>query len=199
MIPLTRVSIVKDIGIFFDCKMLFDHHIQQITIKAKKSLGFIIRTSKDFKQIDSIRTLYMSYVNSVLSFGSVIWNPQYDVYIGKIEKIQDHFLKYLCYKFYLNGNLTLIKQNLRLLSLEDRRQMYDIKFAHKILNNMIDSTPIINLLNFNIPSYNTRNKFFFFIYNQALPTITLTRLCIVAANRIIHYQTWLTWISVSIP
>lgn len=162
-IPLTRVSIVKDIGVFFDCKMLFEHHIQQITTKAKKSLGFIIRTCRGFKQIESIRTLYMAYVNSVLSFGSVIWNPQYDVYISKIEKVQDKFFKYLCYKFYLNGNSTLIKRNLRLLSLEDRRQLYDIKFAYKIFNNMIDSSPIINLLNINVPSYNTRNKMFFHI------------------------------------
>lgn len=164
-VPLDRLSIVKDIGIFFDCKLLFDYHIQQITLKAMKTLGFITRTCKDFRRIESVRTLYMSYINSVLCFGSVIWNPQYDVYIRKIERVQDKFVRYLNYKFYngISNNSTVIKRNLMLLSLEDRRQLYDVKFLYKICNNLVDSSQLVNSIKINVPSHNTRNKYLFYI------------------------------------
>ena len=162
---LNRVSVIKDIGVYFDTKMIFDHHVQHIVAKAKKSLGFIIRTCKCFKKILSIRALYMSYVNSVLSFGSVIWNPRYDIYIDKIEQVQHKFIKYLNNKFYTpNTDISTIKKNLNLLSLEDRRQLYDVKFVYKIMNNMIDSASLVSLININVPTHDTRNKYFFRIY-----------------------------------
>lgn len=38
---------VKDLGILFDLKLKFDCYINNIVIKAKKILGFIIRNCAD--------------------------------------------------------------------------------------------------------------------------------------------------------
>lgn len=55
---LDRVSQVRDLGVIHDEKLLFDVHIDHIISKANKSMGFLIRMSKNFK------ILYCAYVYS---------------------------------------------------------------------------------------------------------------------------------------
>lgn len=159
---LPKVTEVKDLGVYLDSKLLFDVHINYISKKANRVLGFLFRTCHDFKNINSIRNLYMAYVNSILSFGSTIWNPQYNIYIDRLQNIQDRFIHYISKKFYnCSDDQSFIIDQLKLISLADRRQLSDIKFIFKIVNSQLDSSSILSKLNFNVPSYNTRSKCFF--------------------------------------
>lgn len=161
---LTNVNHVKDLGITFDSKLLFDMHICNISKKANQMLGFIFRTCYEFSNHRTIKTLYMSYVNSVLNYGSLIWNPQYDVYIGKLEGVQNKFIDYVNRKYFPHTNeRCVIRKTLNLLPLESRRQISDIKFLFKVVNNVIDSLEIVNTIKYNVPFYYTRQNNLFFI------------------------------------
>ena len=95
---LEKVSVVKDLGIYFDENLNFETHIEYIILKAKKKLNFLKRYTKNFVQKDSFRTLYYSYYYPFLMFGSEIWSPINKNLIYNIEKLNHLFLRYASYR-----------------------------------------------------------------------------------------------------
>ncbi|CAH1370601.1 unnamed protein product, partial [Tenebrio molitor] len=73
-------------------------HINVVVAKAFQALGFIIRCSMHFRNIDTLKLLYCAYVRSKLEYGSIIWDPSYQRYVDKVETIQRRFLKFLAFK-----------------------------------------------------------------------------------------------------
>ncbi|CAI6372350.1 unnamed protein product [Macrosiphum euphorbiae] len=57
---LPKVDSIKDLGVIFSSSLSFTAHIQSITIKASRSLGFIIRNTRDFNNIVSLKILYFA-------------------------------------------------------------------------------------------------------------------------------------------
>ena len=72
---ITRVETHYDLGVFFNSKLTFENHISNMCSKALKSLGFIIRCSRNFKDIGCMRVLYFGYVRSKLEYASIVWSP----------------------------------------------------------------------------------------------------------------------------
>nr|XP_036222917.1 uncharacterized protein LOC118681626 [Bactrocera oleae] len=73
-------------------------HHGKITSKAFKALGFILRSGKDFKNPWTLIRLFKSLVLPILEYGSVIWSPNTNTTINKVEKGQRKFCKSLAYK-----------------------------------------------------------------------------------------------------
>lgn len=48
-----------------------------------------------------LKVLYLALVRSVLTFGSMIWNPRQIDLIDKIDKIQKSFIKIIAFKLNL--------------------------------------------------------------------------------------------------
>ena len=71
--PLDRVSSVRDLGIIIDSNLQFTEHVNIVINKANKQLGFIMRHSKDFRDKNTLRLLYLTSVRSILTYNSVIW------------------------------------------------------------------------------------------------------------------------------
>ncbi len=85
---LKRVSRIKDLGIIFDDKLSFTEHIDDITRKSYRMLGFIFRCGKYFVSQYSMRILYSSLVRNRLEYCSTVWNPFYNNAIDQIERVQ---------------------------------------------------------------------------------------------------------------
>lgn len=161
---ISRVHSVRDLGIILDSKLLFDQHIYHITKKANRVLGFVLRTAYEFRNPNVLRTLYLAYVNSALSFGSVIWNPRYRIYIDKLESVQKRFIRHCQARFFPSVvDASELHQRLNLLTLEQRRQITDVTFVFKIVNNIIDCMDITRQMGLIVPSYNTRHTQTFFV------------------------------------
>lgn len=90
---INRCNKFKDLGILFDAQLNFCKHVELMVTKAFRTLGFIIRSCRDFSNLDSIKILYYAYVRSTLEYGSIIWIPIYQVHIDQIESVQRRFLK----------------------------------------------------------------------------------------------------------
>lgn len=145
--PISVVTEIKDLGIIHDSKLLFDKHIDNIVKKANKMLGFIMRTSSDFRNLKSLKILYCTYVRSQLEYASQVWNPQYEIYKSRIESIQQRFLRYLDYK----AHRRLIDYECRckhyhFLPLTLRRNISDIVYIFKIANGLIDCAELLSKL-----------------------------------------------------
>lgn len=62
----------KDQCVLFTFDLDFQSHIEAICCQAFKILGYIIRTSREFKLSTSFKTLYFSLVRSVSECAVVI-------------------------------------------------------------------------------------------------------------------------------
>lgn len=174
-IILKRETTVKDLGITFTDNLNFEQHRNDITKKAYKKLGMIIRYSKPIEDPDAIRILYQAHVRSVLEYGSQIWIPETQVGKKQIEKIQKCFVRYLfkkinnfypLYPHYIPYKLLI--EHLALDSLEMRRETEHLNLIKKVFSNQIDSTYMLKQLKIRVPNNRIRhnvNKILFQIPN----------------------------------
>lgn len=151
-VPLQKCEFVRDLGITIDAKLRFNIHIDSICRSARKMLGFIFRNAKPFKKTTTKVLLYTTLVRSKLEYGTVIWNPHYQVYKDRLESIQRKFTK-----FYLIGPDKKLPYNTRLKrfqlnSLSSRRKLIDMIFLHKVANGTIDNPDLLSQLSLTVPS-----------------------------------------------
>lgn len=156
------VSSIKDLGVILDSKLLFSCHIEYVFLKAMKQLGFILRTTHVFSNLACIKSVYMAYVNSILSFCSVVWNPMYHIYIDRLESVQRRFIRCLARKFHLPYcDYSVGCSVFGLAPLYRRRFVRDMCFLYKLVNGHIDAPELLALIDFNVPRYLTRDSLLF--------------------------------------
>ena len=169
---LVRNNTMRDLGVIFDTQLTFRNHILNISNRAFQLYGFIVRNCKYFVNINCIKTLYFTYVRSILEYGSVVWSPMYSNHKYTIEKVQNKFLRYLYYKdtgiydMYISKDQLKLKYSIN--TLENRRMFSSVMFLYKLLHNEIDDMSLIFKLNFNVPIRRTRNPATF--YTQSART-----------------------------
>lgn len=154
---IERTETVRDLGIWLDSKMLFSEHIDHITKKAYRNLGFLIRSCKPFRNTHSLKVVYFAYCRSILEYASAIWSPQYGVYINRIERIQKLFIKHLNYK--TRRQSASYEEDCRhysLMTLESRRELLDMSLLHDIVNSNVNNPNLLRHINFCTPRYRTR-------------------------------------------
>lgn len=59
-----------------------------------RTLGFISRFARDFRNRDALKLLYVALVKPHVEYASIIWSPRHTKYIKPIERVQDKFLRF---------------------------------------------------------------------------------------------------------
>lgn len=159
-ITLERKESIRDLGVIFDGKCSFSDHINEIVKKSKRSLGFVIRNSKEFQDPKTIKTLYCAFVRSSLEYASQIWSPSCKTHIQKLEKVQHKFLRFLARKFDNDDarhiDYTYYETKHKLQPLKLRRIISDIKFTIKCFNGSTDSISFHHCFTLAVPARVTR-------------------------------------------
>lgn len=162
---LDRCNEIKDLGVYFDYQLTFSKHVTQIVSSANKMLGFIMRNSKQFSNIHTLKTLFFTLVRSRLEYCALIWMPYYNCYKYLIENVQRKFMKYLWFKTYNTypprGFIhKVLLDNFKMYSLDDRRSVIALSFLFNLLHCKIDCSCVLSKINFHVPRSGTH-----FIYN----------------------------------
>ena len=152
---LQLVDTFSDLGILLDAELNFGLHVTSIINKARCTLGFIKRWSKEFNDPYVTKNLYTSLVRPILEYGSVIWDPLYQTHSNAIESVQKQFLIFCLRGLRFNPiNLPSYASRLALIklpTLKSRRIMLNVTFLLNIINGNICSGFLINEIFFNIP------------------------------------------------
>ena len=116
---------------------------------------------KEFVDPYVSKQLYVSLVRPILEYGSVVWDPQYEIHINKIESVQKQFLLFSLRNLQWNPNINLppYESRLQLIdlpTLESRRKFTNIAFILNLLNGSINSEFLIHKLQFVVPIRPTR-------------------------------------------
>ena len=167
---ITRCSIMNDLGIMIDERVTMNDHVDYVTGKARRSLGFVKRHAKDFNDPYVTKALYCAIVRPTLEYCIVSWMPFTQVQINKLESIQRQFLLFALRNLGWNDGYQLPKyeDRLKLLQLDtlnDRRILINASFMYKLLNGKIDAIYLKDQLNLNESRYATRNRPTF-VHNQ---------------------------------
>lgn len=98
---LIKINSIKDLGIIFDMRLFFELHYNYVTSRAYKIRGFISRSLRKFKNLNTYITIYNTYVRSIIiDYGSIVWGLFYHVHINSIERVQRIFTRILFRKFH---------------------------------------------------------------------------------------------------
>lgn len=179
----TKVSVKKDLGVEFDEKAKFNHHISNVTRKCYKMIGFIFRATRAFMHPESILKLYYTYVRSRLEYSCPVWNPQYIKYVDMIERVQMKFTRLLYYRFnWIKPDYKTRLKQLHMHSLETRRLQIDEMLLYNIVKGRLN-TSLSSLITLHQPVRVTKNPPTFY-----LPTPTANYVIHAPLYRIKHHH-----------
>ena len=133
---LEEVQAAKYLGLTIQNNLKWDQHIQQITDKANKTLGFLRRNIR----ISSTKVKSQAYIGLVrpqLEYASTVWDPATKESIYKIEQIQRRAARYVTNKYKPTASVTEMIDHLKWKPLQQRRKETRLVMFYKIENNMV--------------------------------------------------------------
>lgn len=132
---LAHLTSVKDLGVHFDDNLRFHTHVDRLVDKAFRTLGFVIRTSRNFRRIGSILHLYRHLVLPHLDYACLIWSPCFLSHIATVEAVQRRFTRFVFRKFRMQYcDYETRAKKLNLMTLKKRRVLFDQMLLYKIVN-----------------------------------------------------------------
>lgn len=161
---IERVDEIRDLGIILDPILSFNTHIDTVIAKSFASLGFLKRMCSNMQDPYTLKSLYCAHVRSILEYASVVWHPQYQSQIDRIESIQHKFtsfaLRYLNWNFENNPrpNYETRCAMIAIETLERRRINANLYFIYDLLNGFIDAPHLCNQVVMNEPVRVLRNN-----------------------------------------
>ena len=160
--PIPFKENIKDLGVWMSANLSFDEHIRIITAKARQVSGMILRSFKS-RKTSVLLPLLKSLVRSKVEYACPIWNPTDSTNINRLENIQRQFTsKFQRFREYdTELDMTICNvsygerlKQLKLYSLQRRRERYVIIYMHKIKLGLVPN-PCFEF------TYNRTNKFEF--------------------------------------
>lgn len=158
-----RVSQHKDLGVLLDTKLTMIPHIDQQINKAKSMLALIKRFGSGLLNQSTMRTLYMCLVRSHLDYASIVYNPNCDIHINKLESVQRQYALY-AFRHERNPETFHMRPyidrctDLRINTLSRRRTNTGILFIYDLIENNIIAPTLNNLITRRTSTYALRRN-----------------------------------------
>ena len=126
--------LVRDLGIYISKNLSWSPHIATISDGARKTAAWVLSVFQDRSAVVMLQ-LYKSLIRSKLEFSCPLWNPVKLPDISKLESVQRSFTSKITSVSHL-GYWDRLK-SLGLMSLQRRRERYDMLYMWKILNGSV--------------------------------------------------------------
>ena len=144
-ISLESTNIEKDIGVYIDPLLKFNHHVTEIVKKANRVKYQIIKNIA-YKTKNIRIPLFKGLVRPILEYANIIWNNNLRKQSDEIERVQRTFTKLISEVRNLEYEDRLMYLNLP--SLEFRRFRGDLIEMFKITHDIYDPKTTENLFTF---------------------------------------------------
>ena len=121
---------VKDLGIIMSNDATFNTHICTLTMKIRNLASWILRTFQSREKL-LLLTMWKTLVLPIHDYCSQLWSPHKVGHIQQLEDIQRSFIRKV--KGFENLDYWERLKGLKMLSLQRRRERYQLIYLHKIL------------------------------------------------------------------
>ena len=127
------------LGVELTDNMKYNQHIDSITSKASRVLGFVKHNLRHCPKIVKERA-YQTLVHPKLEYCSPIWNPQQVTQIKQIEQFQRNAACFVLNRPFNRQNptsVTTMLQQLNWPTLEDHLRASDLILMYKVVNSLV--------------------------------------------------------------
>ena len=116
--PVEVVEEMRLVGFWFDSKLTFGGMVKRLAKKARSRVG-ALRRLKPMLNPENLKTMYTSFVRSVMKFGSLAYMSAADSHLERLDRIQESVSSFCGFEIE---------------SLESRREAAAIAMAFKMLD-----------------------------------------------------------------
>ncbi|CAH2106015.1 unnamed protein product [Euphydryas editha] len=141
-VSLKPVNSQKDLGVTITHNLKWDVHITNIT-KRTNSMLYVVRKAFNIITKDLFIKIYKTYIRPLLEYAFQIWNPYFKKDIEMLEKVQRRATKMVASLRHKTYEERL--SELKLSTLEQRRQRGDLIETYKILSEHYNVKNIENM------------------------------------------------------
>lgn len=131
---IENVTTFKYLGVFLTCDLSWRTHIEYITNKALRKLGFLKR-SLYLANSDTRLHAYTTLIRSSLEYASIIWNPHQSNLTNLLEAVQNKAARFILRSYSRTQSVSFLKQSLNLSNLIDRRKLFRLVYFHSLYHN----------------------------------------------------------------
>ena len=133
---LESVPEAKYLGVTITSDLRWNTHINNITSKANKTLGFL-RRNLNISSTNIKAQAYKSLVRPIVEYGSSVWDPYTQSNINQLEMVQRRAARYVCNRHHNTSSVTNMLCTLGWRSLADRRRDARLCLLYKIAHNLV--------------------------------------------------------------
>ena len=142
---ITKKESLMDLGITFDQDARFKTHILNITAKGHRMAAWATRVFTT-RATDTMLTILKSLIVRLMEYACIIWSPADSYHIDLLERVQRRFTSkmaiFLSYDDSLDMPICTVHyherlKQLKIYSLERRRDRYSILYLYKIILGMV--------------------------------------------------------------
>ena len=97
-LPIPKCQIVKYLGVHFDTKLRWHHHVTQTAKKSAQIMAqlYPLISKSSFLSLSNKLLLYKQVVRPALSYGSIVWGTAAPSTINKLQIQQNKYLRMAC-------------------------------------------------------------------------------------------------------
>lgn len=132
---LQNVSSLKYLGLTLQDNAKFDKHIDAVTAKANRTLGFLRRNLR-IGSISIKSQAYKALVRPILEYACTVWDPAASKDITKLEAVQHRAARFVLNRHQKTASVKQMLQDLQWPSLEDRRRSARLCMLYRISNGL---------------------------------------------------------------
>ena len=132
---LENVNSAKYLGVKIADDLEWGQHINEITSKATKTLGFL-RRNLTFAPRETRDAAYKTLVRPKLEYAAPVWMPHHQIDIDRIEKVQRTAARWTCRRWRNQSHVGEMLADLDWPELQERRQQASLSLFYKIHNNL---------------------------------------------------------------
>lgn len=128
--PLECVTSYRYLGVHITNNLSWKTHIDHITAKANRTLGYI-RRNFSLAPSSLKLLLYTTYIRPQLEYASSVWDPGHVTLIHSLEAIQNRSARFILNNYQRTASITNMKAFLHLPLLSTRRKISRLCLFHK--------------------------------------------------------------------
>ncbi|KAK2167742.1 hypothetical protein NP493_1264g00008 [Ridgeia piscesae] len=133
---LQNVSTAKYLGVNIQDNLNWGLHIDTITNKANKTLGFLRRNLKIGNK-KTKETAYKAFVRPILEYSATVWDPHSANNIKTIEKVQRRAARWVTNRHHQTSCVNSIIDSLAWPTLQQRRKKARLEMFYKFHHHLI--------------------------------------------------------------
>ncbi|MEL7079382.1 MAG: reverse transcriptase family protein [Cyanobacteria bacterium J06582_2] len=138
--PILTKNHIKDLGILISNDLNWSPHINKIISDCRKQVAWILRTFSK-RDIDTMRTLWISLIRPIIDYCSPLWSPNPTNY-GNIDRLEGILRSYSKHVDGLNDKTYCERlKAMKLHSIQRRHERYKILYIYKIKEGLVPNLP----------------------------------------------------------